>query len=305
MNVVQRFDDYWFLPVPRERLAALRILTGSFAVIYLLVRSVHLTSYAHFAAPDFAPVGVVRWLDAPLSALAVYASFGLTLIAGVAFVAGIRFRVLGPLFALGFLWVTSYRNSWGMIYHQDNLVALHLLLLALAPANHAWAVDAPRAQLSDEAVDGRYGWAIRAMCWVTVISYVLAGIAKLEGAGLAWSHGDVLRTHVAYDAVRKLELGGVHSPIGAWLVPYQWPFAVLGPLTLVLELGAPLALLGRRAAAVWVVGIWSFHIGVILLMAITFAYPVSGVAFAAFFRVERLAYFGRAQRMLARFGLKP
>jgi len=57
---------------------------------------------------------------------------------------------------------------------------------------------------------------------------------------------------------------------------------------LVLELGAPFAALGGRIPNAWVCGIWSFHVGVIALMAIGFAYPVSGAAFASFFAVEDL-----------------
>jgi hypothetical protein len=100
----------------------------------------------------------------------------------------------------------------------------------------------------------------------------------------------VLRTHIAYDALRKIELGSAHSPVGAWLVQFEGVFPVLGALTLVLELGAPLALLNRRAAWVWVLGIWGFHLSVVVLMAIGFAYPLSGCAFASLFAVECLRH---------------
>ena len=82
---------------------------------------------------------------------------------------------------------------------------------------------------------------------------------------------------------------------------FEWPFAVLGFLTLVLELGAPLALVQRHLRTVWVLGVWGFHVGVIALMAITFAYPVSGCAFASFFAVERLVRHPVAERLLGRF----
>jgi hypothetical protein len=47
------------------------------------------------------------------------------------------------------------------------------------------------------------------------------------------------------------------------------------------ELGAPAALLGRRVRRVWIVAAWTFHVGVVVLMAITFFYPLSGVAYAS------------------------
>ena len=63
--------------------------------------------------------------------------------------------------------------------------------------------------------------------------------------------------------------------IGAWV-------------TLVVELGAPLALLGRRWAYTWVALAWSFHVAVLALMAVLFPYPLVGVAFASMLPVERL-----------------
>ncbi len=59
------------------------------------------------------------------------------------------------------------------------------------------------------------------------------------------------------------------------------------PLTiLVVELGAPVALLGRRWAAWWSASAWLFHVGIVALMWISFAYPLSLIAFAPFFRIE-------------------
>lgn len=304
MKALAAFDRYWFAAMPPERLAALRVIVGAFAWIYLVVRGAHLTGYAQFHARNFAPVGVTSWLTDPLSPALVYAIYALTLLVGLGFVAGARYRLSGPLFAAGFLWVTTYRNSWGMIFHTDNLVALHLGALALAPAAEAWSYDARGCE--PPPPHGRFGWAVRSLCCITVASYVLAGIAKLRNAGWVWSDGNILREHVAYDALRKIELGSFHSPVGAWLVEYAWPFQILGVLTLVLELGAPLALLDRRIRTAWVLGIWGFHLGVIALMAITFAYPVSGAAFASFFAVERLGTHPRTRRLARWFtGLGP
>ena len=295
MSLLARFHRYWAGPQPAERLAALRIVTGLFALAYLLVRAAHFTGLANFGVSDFAPVGIARVLDEPLAPGAHYAVYIATVLSGAAFVSGAYFRFSGPMFALGFLWITTYRSSFGMVFHQDNLAAIHLLILAPAPANLVWAYDARGRDPADSPRQAS-GWPVRAMAWAMVVSYVLAGIAKLKNVGWEWGTGDVLRAHIAYDALRKLELGGVHSPIGVWIVQFKGVFPLLGLMTLILELGAPLALTGRRAAWVWVIGIWGFHVGVVALMAIGFAYPLSGCAFASLFAVERL----RQTRWVAR-----
>jgi hypothetical protein len=276
----------WYSPpTPALRLRLLRIGVGAYALIYLVSRAHHLNAVVDYPASSFAPVGIVRWLDAPLAAAWVYALYATAVLAAGAFTVGFAYRASAPLFALLLTWVLSYRHSWGMIFHTDNLLVLHVLLLAFAPAGRARALRPESAP--GELAASAHGWVPRAMCLVTVASYVVAGIAKLEHTGWSWASGGALREQIAYDAVRKIELGSTYSPLGPWLLPQGWLFAPLSAFSLATELLAPLALLGTRAAAVWCACAWSFHAGVLALMAIAFPYPLSGCAFLAFFPLER------------------
>jgi hypothetical protein len=132
------------------------------------------------------------------------------------------------------------------------------------------------------------GWACRVLAVATVVSYVLAGIAKLRNGGLDWITGDVLRNQVAYDNLRKELLGSVHSPVGGWLVGLPVVFPAMALATMAVELGAPLALLGRRVRTAWAGAAWAFHVGILVVMAISFPYQLLGFAYAPFFAVERL-----------------
>lgn len=287
MSLLRKLDALWYTPAPAARLALLRVLVGTYGLVYLLIRAPSLLSVTRFDAATFEPVGPVRLLSHATSAAVVYASMLVALLAGAAFVLGAAYRLSGPLFAISFLWLTSYRSSWGMVFHTENLPALHLLVLAAAPAAATLSFDA-RESAEEPPDSGRFGWAIRAVSAITVVTYVLAGVAKLKLAGGAWLHGDLLRAQVAYDNLRKIELGSFYSPLGAWLVRYEGPFALLAWLSLLLELGAPIALCGGRIARLWVVGVFAFHVGVVLLMAIGFPYQLSLVAYASFFSLEAL-----------------
>jgi hypothetical protein len=278
--------DRFLMPAtPALRLATLRVLVGTYGLIYLLVRLPHLLSYALTDATRFVPVGPVSLLSSPLPPDIHRALVALTLITSLTFALGLHHRVLAPLHGLLLTWVLSYTNSWGMILHTDNLYLAHVLVLACSPAADALSLDA-RGQ-APVAPHPRYGWAPRLMVALAAATYLLAGIAKLRNGGLHFIEGDTLRNLVAFDNARKIELGDMHSPLGVLLLDHPRFFATMAAGSLLLELGAPLALF-RRIGRPWAIAMWSFHVGVLLLMAIGFVYPLTFVAFVAFFDVERL-----------------
>jgi hypothetical protein len=277
-------------PSPAARLALLRLLIGSFATIYLLARSPVLADFRSMEPSRFEPVGLAALLGGPVSPGLALAIWGACVVLCALFALGARFTVTGPLAALALLWVTSYRNSWGMVFHTDNLLVLHMLALGAVPAAaDVLSIDAARNGAARDSVrdDARYGWPVRLVSALTVVAYVLAGIAKLKLSGLEWAEGEILRSTIAHDAVRKAAVGSVYSPLGAWLVRYDWPFPLFGAFTFLVELGAPLALLGGRWALAWAAAALAFHFGILTTMAIAFPYPLSGVALASLIPLEK------------------
>jgi hypothetical protein len=285
MRVLRWLDCQFFAPVPAERLATVRVLTGVFSVIYLLVRANVLGDF-RVQPGRFIGVGLAAVLSRPVPAWLQLVVFGLCVICGALFTLGVRYRLSGPLFALLLLWVTSYRNSWGMVFHTDNLLVVHVIALAFCDAAAALSWDARGRVPAQDS--GRFGWPLRLLMALTALAYLLAGVAKLKIAGLSWTDGEVLRDHIAYDALRKSQIGSLYSPFAAYLVQLDWLYPVLSWLTLVLELAGLLVLWSPPLRAAWAAGLWSFHLGVLISMVIAFPYPLTGVAFAALFRCERL-----------------
>lgn len=273
--------NWWFTPAPALRLAALRVAVGIYGTIWALVRFPAHLDHTQQSAARWHPVGVLAGLGEPLPDAVVVGLAVLAPVLGLAYTAGWRFRISGPAFAVALTVLATLDSSWGQIFHTENLMVLHALIIAVAPA-------APRDRQSLTAVHSRYGWPIRLTGLVLVLAYVVAGIAKLRLAGLGWAGGDVLRNLVAHDNLRKAVLGDTYSPIGTELVGFAWLFPPLAVVSLGVELGAGLALLGGRWRTVWVATAWGFHLGVLVLMAILFPYQLSGVAFLPLFRAERL-----------------
>ena len=293
---------WWWAPYPALRLARLRMLVGLFATVYLAARLPSLLATTRMSAASFAPVGPLSWMSVPAPTIVVPTMMALTVALGVAFVFGWRYRISAPAFAGGCLLLFTYRSSWSMVFHTDNLLAMHVLILASCPAADTASLDAKAGRTFVRerlVVRGYYGWPVQLLCVATVVTYVVAGYAKLDHIGIEWCLGDTLRQQIAYDNVRKLLAGAPHAPWGLAVISHTWLMATLATATLVLELGAPIALLHRRAGYVWCAAAWSFHAGVLALMAILFTYPVLGFAYLSFFPVERWRW---PRRLSARFG---
>lgn len=278
-------DRLWMPATPALRLATLRALVGTYGFVYVLVRLPHLLSYALDDVARFQPVGLATLAPSPTLPIVYQALVALLVLTSTTFLLGFKHRWLAPLHALLLTWVLTYTNSWGKILHTDNLFLAHVIVLAFAPSADALSLDARgKARPADHP---RYGWAPKLMVALAAATYLLAGIAKLRNGGLHFLGGETLRNFVAFDNARKIELADIHSPLGAALLPYPGLFAVLAWASMLLELGAPLAL-HRRIGHWWSIGMWGFHLGVLALMAIGFVYPLSFLAFAACFDVEKL-----------------
>jgi len=294
---MNRVSAWWLMPAPPERLALLRWALGAFALCQLAYETPSLLAVLDFLPLQFVPVGPATWLSHPVSATTLYAGLLACFALGVAFTVGFRYAFTAPAFATALVLLTTYRSSWGMVLHTDNLITLHVVLLALAPAAETLSVDARRRPSPSAERHGRFGWPLRAIAILTVICYVLAGIAKLKLAGSVWLGGELLRAQIAYDNLRKIELGASVVPLGPWLVRHPQLFPALAFATMLVELGAPLALVGKRWAMIWCLAAWGFHLGVLLTMSIGFTYQLSGLPYFAFFALER---WGPLQSLLAR-----
>lgn len=299
-TLVGRIGGWWFASAPAERLAATRILVGTFAWCWVTFRLYEFWSVAKLPAQHFRPTGIVRVLDAPLSPALVLAIGIATSALLAAFVLGILHRYLAPLAAFALLWTLTYRNCWGMIFHTENLLVLHVLVLAFTPSADAFAI----ARRPGREAGAGYGWVLKLLLAITVITYVLAGIAKLRVAGMAWLDGEQLRNQIAVDNLRKALLGDSIAPLATPFLDHPSGFTVFSVMTIIFELGAVAALVHPRVGRWWAVTAWGFHVGVVALMNIWFPYPLLGLAYLPLVRCERPFLWARG-RWRARRGMPP
>lgn len=278
MTLLARFEGWLLAPGPAARLAAFRIAVGAYALGWLAVVTPELLGLADLDSARLEPVGAVAWLRLPAPSTAgMTVLLVVTAASGMAFTAGWRYRSSAPVFALALLVVTSYQNSWGKLLHTENLLVLHVALLACSPAADART----RATRHWRPRGPAYGWPVRAMALATACSYLAAGVTKARVAGLDWLDPENLRNWVAYDLVRKELFGDPYLPIAVPALEHTWVFLAPVLFTLAVELGAPLALLFRRVAVAWAVAAWSLHAAVLLAMSVAFPYHLTGIPLLA------------------------
>jgi hypothetical protein len=298
----QLVGKFWLPEVAATRLAWLRLLVGGFAFWYLSSQYADFMETASSSPSLFDAVGLARLLDKPIPIELFECLFICTLVLNVFFILGLRFCYTGPLFAAFLLCLLCYRNSWSMIFHSENLLVLHVIVLGLTPSANALSLDAVVRRnchswiwvhgtwpLTEVHSNWRYGWPCRLIGAITVMAYWLAGVAKVAGPlGWSWISGEALRSYILREGLRKELLGDGATPL-TWVLNDQVGLLTgVAALTLVLELGAPLFFLNDRVSRVWAVLAWGMHIGILLIMGIRFRYQLSGIAFASFFPLEKL-----------------
>ncbi len=292
MKLLKNIRTYWFIKVDPKRLALLRIATGCFSLWYLLSRFDMLQKMAGSDMETFRPTGVLGWMDQPLMP-EVFLGITVALIAlNIAYIIGWKFRFTGPVFAIGALLYFTYRNSWSMLYHNRNALILHIVILGLVASADALSWDSwkrGKNKMKPRGAHWQYGWPIQLICAVTVGSYFLSGVAKLAGdLAWEWANGTAMRSQVAVDALRKEVLGSEAGPLFNLIFEHTWLFLIMGILTFLLELGAPLAMVKRKWGMVWAVFTWMMHWGIFFIMGIRFRYQMSGLLFLSFFDIEKV-----------------
>jgi hypothetical protein len=273
---------------PASRLGLVRALVGGYTLYYLAKRRNMFKRVVRTDPELFAPVGPVRVLPKPVPPPVADALNDATLVTSALFALGSGHRVVGKLHSSLLLWTLSYRNSWSMIFHSDNTLVLHTIALGASRSADALSLDAVATGAKPEP-HPRYGWPLRLMNASSTLAYMMSGVAKIIGpSGWGWMDGGGMRRQVAVDGIRKEVFGGSGAEAGYRLYKHKHLFTGMAVGSLLLEAGAPLALLNRHLGRVWAVSMYGMHLGIRIIMGIKFRYQLSGISFASWFPVERL-----------------
>ncbi|MER6811920.1 hypothetical protein ABT299_21845 [Spirillospora sp. NPDC000708] len=173
---------WWFGPVPRARIAWLRLLGYVFLPFDMLLLTGSSLAHARLPADLYQPVLLGRMLHLPApTPAAMYALLAVTLAAGFAAATG-RFlpRLTGYVCACGYLWWVTISMSYGKVDHDHLALVVALFVLP----------SVGRARIDDERGCEASAWAVRGIQVSVVAAYFLSMWAKVKIGGFPeWPNG--------------------------------------------------------------------------------------------------------------------
>jgi uncharacterized membrane protein YphA (DoxX/SURF4 family) len=162
-----------------------------------------------------------------------------TVVAGVAALAGLLTRVSCFVFALGTWFFVAHRYSYADIHHPEALFAIFLMLLAFSPSGDSLSIDAlirrRRGRSASHAGAGprtveTAAWPLKLAHVLLAMTYFSTGITKLIFGGPAWMNGYTLQAYLLGDAL------GRDLPLGLWLAQHHTLCVLLSIFTVFFEL---------------------------------------------------------------------
>lgn len=261
---------WWFGPVPRARIAWLRVLGYVFLPFDMLLLTSSSLAHARLPADLYQPVLLGRLLHLPApTPWSMYALLVVTIAAGLVAATGrILPRATGYVAACGYLWWVTISMSYGKVDHDHLALVVALFVLP----------SVGRASLGDRRACEASAWSVRCVQIGVVAAYFLSAWAKVRIGGFpAWPNGNTV----------QWALSRRGTPFGRSLIEYPLMLKASQWIMFTAEALSPAALFLRgRPLYLLVLFFAGFHVVTYALMTIHFL--PHAIWLAAFLPLERL-----------------
>lgn len=255
------WDAYWFAPAAPLALGVCRAITCAW-FFYIYVRR-DFSGWGGVPRVYWMPTHAFELLHLPLASTATLEWLQLGWVLSLALAAiGWFSRSSAVLACLVGFYLVGLNHCFGKIDHNDTVVPLLLLVLAMSRCGDAFSLDAWLAdrrairlgRKPERTASGAYTWPIRAVWLLTGLVYFAAGLSKLRIGGLAWITSDSMR-----NILLKHHYPGF-SPltgIGLVLAEHAWISKPMAAFGMGMELLSPLGMVSRLARATVIPGLFA------------------------------------------------
>jgi hypothetical protein len=232
--------SWWFSPLPRRRIAWLRVVVYAFVVVDVLWLRPWVGDNGSVPPGQYHPLMIGRLLPLPTPTPLLVDVVKYSLLAAAAVAASGRFaRTAGALvFGLYLEWMII-AFSYGKVDHDR---VAFLVALAVLPT-------VGKVSWRDDAADEKAAWAIRCIQVAVVATYFLSAFAKIRFGGIDWVNGATLLRAVlrrGTDLAEPLENAPELLRAGQWSI-------------MLFELSSPLLLARGRIGRVFLGSAFVFH----------------------------------------------
>ena len=262
-----RIQRWWFEPLPKGRVAALRTLFYAFIFVDVLVTTSWVAQHAFVPGELYQPLFIGRLLDLPVPTETLVRTVQILLLgaAGVALTARWPRAAGTAVFFLYLAWM-FIAMSYGKVDHDR---VAFLVALAVLPT-------AGEARWGQRDTGEAAGWAIRCIQVAVVATYFLAAFAKLRFGGPGWVNGATLMRAV-------LRRGTV---LAEPLKSHPWVLTITQYFIMAFELASPVLLNRGRIGRAFLAAAVAFHLMTYATITIIFLPHV--MCLLAFAPLERL-----------------
>lgn len=265
--IAAQVTSWWFEPLPRGRIAALRTLFYAFIFVDVLITTSWVAQHALVPGELYQPLFMGRLLHLPVPTELLVRTTQILLLASAALALSNRApRVAGTAVFFLYLGWMFIAMSYGKVDHDR--VAFLVALAVLPTAGAARWGERERSEAA--------GWAIRCIQVAVVATYFLAAFAKLRFGGPGWVNGATLMRAV-------LRRGTV---LAEPLQSNPWILRVTQHFIVAFELASPLLLTRGRVGRVFLLVAVAFHLMTYATITIIFLPHV--MCLLAFAPLERL-----------------
>lgn len=266
-TLIGRVSSWWFPPIARGRVAALRTFLYAFIFVDVLMTTSWIARHAVVPSELYRPLFVGRVLPLPEPTEPIVQGVQVALLVAAAVAVSGRFpRLAGAAVAVLYLQWMFIGMSYGKVDH-DRFAFLVALAVLPTAGTARWGEREP-----SEAA----GWAIRCIQVAVVATYLLAAVAKLRFGGLAWLSGATLMRAVVRRGTYLAEPLKDHPIV---LQATQW-------LIVAFELASPLLVAGGKLGRYFLIAAFAFH--AVTYATITIVFLPHVMCLLAFVPLERL-----------------
>lgn len=287
MNIVRRWQNFWFRPEPLLNLALARILAVTFQML----------THVWWSPPidDLPRLGSLQALHEPLALWRflfrvmgpewfppiafLEGVYWATTFFGLLALVGLKTRVSLSLFTLGWVIQLAHAYSFNEFHHQEAIIIFMLTFLALAPSGHVLSADRLLQRLRKTAAERRFvpsnvlaeasgaaRWPFPALVVMFSLIYGSAAYAKAVNGGADWLNGYSLRYYLLQEGLWR----NVPFSVGP-AQDHPWFSMALSYGSVVFEAIFSLALFFPSLLPLFVLSAIAGHVGIWLVMRADFS----------------------------------